>query len=543
MKKAILYIRVSTDEQAERGHSLAYQEEKLTMYCQLKGIEIVKLFKEDYSAKTFERPKIKEMISFLKANKNLIDEMLFIKWDRFSRNAGDAYQMIKMLNKMGVVPHATEQPLDLSVPENKTMLALYLTIPEVENDRRALNTISGMRRAKREGRYLGQAPKGYLNKRDDRNKPILVVDEANKHFIFRAFHEVAKGLKPVFTILQELRTDGFKSCKSGFWHIITNPIYYGGVEIPAFKEEKYEIVTGIHEPIITKAMYDEVQDVIYNRKRKVPTNNIRREEYPLRGNLQCSTCGKNLTGSTSKNRWGTSYYYYHCTKGCKERFDATKLNESFVEYLKLIKPSAEILNQFKTECLDIFKHNEKDRKNNVGRIEIDLKKYEERISNTQKLLIDGVIKPEEYRAIITNFEAEINALKKDKITFSTLDDELPQYTQFATQLFSNLDQMYVAADLETKSRLLGWMYPEKIIITKEGVPTPNLNKSISKLFNISKGLRPQKKRTFQEKLEKSNVVTALGFKPKTPSSVVRYSIQLSYAAIFRIAKVEIIFDK
>jgi site-specific DNA recombinase len=515
MKKAILYIRVSTDEQAERGHSLAYQEEKLTMYCQLKGIEIVKLFKEDYSAKTFERPKIKEMITFLKANKNLVDEMLFIKWDRFSRNAGDAYQMIKLLNKMGVVPHATEQPLDLSVPENKTMLALYLTIPEVENDRRALNTISGMRRAKREGRYLGQAPKGYLNKRDDRNKPILVVDEENRQFIFRAFQEVAKGLKPVFTILQELRAEGFKSCKSGFWHIISNPIYYGGVEIPAFKEEKYEIVTGIHEPIITKAMYEAVQDILYNRKKIVPTNNVRREEYPLRGNLQCSICGKNLTGSKTTNRWGAEYYYYHCTKGCKERFDAVELNKSFVEYLQKIKPTEEKIAQFKKESFDIFKHNETDRKNNSGRIEMDLKKYEERINNTQKLLIDGVIKPEEYRAIITNFEVEINNLKKDKITFSTLDDELPQYIQFATQLFSNLDQMYVAADLETKARLLGWMYPEKIILTEYGVPTPNFNKSFIKLFNVSKGLQPQKKRTFQEKLEKSNVVTSSGFKPET----------------------------
>jgi hypothetical protein len=116
-------------------------------------------------------------------------------------------------------------------------------------------------------------------------------------------------------------------------------------------------------------------------------------------------------------------------------------------------------------------------------------------------LIDGVIKPEEYRAIITNFEAEINALKKDKITFSTFDEELPQYPQFATQLFSNLDQMYVAADLETKSRLLCWMYPEKIIIKKEGVPTPNMNKSISKLFNISKGLQPQKKRLLKKNLK------------------------------------------
>jgi hypothetical protein len=61
--------------------------------------------------------------------------------------------------------------------------------------------------------------------------------------------------------------------------------------------------------------------------------------------------------------------------------------------------------------------------------------------------------------------------------------------------------MYVAADLETNSRLLGWMYPEKIIITKEGVPSPNMNKSISKLFNISKGLQPQKKGLFKKNLK------------------------------------------
>jgi site-specific DNA recombinase len=50
----------------------------------------------------------------------------FTKWDRFSRNAGDAYQMINILRKVGVEPQAIEQPLDLSVPENKMMLAFYL---------------------------------------------------------------------------------------------------------------------------------------------------------------------------------------------------------------------------------------------------------------------------------------------------------------------------------------------------------------------------------------------------------------------------------
>lgn len=66
--------------------------------------------------------------------------------------------MISTLNKLGIEPQAVEQPLDLSIPENKMMLAIYLSAPEVENDRRALNTFYGMRRARKEGRLMGRAP-------------------------------------------------------------------------------------------------------------------------------------------------------------------------------------------------------------------------------------------------------------------------------------------------------------------------------------------------------------------------------------------------
>ena len=80
----------------------------------------------------------------LKSRKLNADLLLFTKWDRFSRNAADAYGMISTLNKMGVEPQAIEQPLDLAIPENKIMLAFYLAAPEVENDRRALNIIVGI---------------------------------------------------------------------------------------------------------------------------------------------------------------------------------------------------------------------------------------------------------------------------------------------------------------------------------------------------------------------------------------------------------------
>ena len=40
-KKAILYVRVSTDEQADKGFSLQHQEERLRKYCELQGIDVV----------------------------------------------------------------------------------------------------------------------------------------------------------------------------------------------------------------------------------------------------------------------------------------------------------------------------------------------------------------------------------------------------------------------------------------------------------------------------------------------------------------------
>lgn len=138
-KSAILYARVSTDEQAARGYSLQNQEDVLRQYCHLQNIEVQKIFIEDHSAKTFNRPGWKKLMSEVSASKNVPDLLLFTRWDRFSRNTGEAYYIIKRLKKLGIDTQAIEQPLDLSVPENKMMLAFYLAIPEVENDRRSLN--------------------------------------------------------------------------------------------------------------------------------------------------------------------------------------------------------------------------------------------------------------------------------------------------------------------------------------------------------------------------------------------------------------------
>lgn len=191
MRKADLYIRVSTDEQADKGYSQRDQENRLRKYCELKSISIRNIYVEDHSAKSFNRPEWQKYLSNLRKLKNskVGTLLLFTKWDRFSRNAGDAYQMINQLRKLGVTPEAIEQPLDLTIPENKIMLAFYLAAPEVENDRRALNVIHGMRRARKEGRYMATAPLGYVNKMSEDKKKYIALHEIEAPILKWAFEE------------------------------------------------------------------------------------------------------------------------------------------------------------------------------------------------------------------------------------------------------------------------------------------------------------------------------------------------------------------
>lgn len=154
----ICYKRVSTDEQADRGFSFQHQEIVLTKYCEINNFNIVDIYTEDYSGKSFDRPEWKKIMAYIKKNRGKVDLILCNRWDRFSRNQYDSMTVIKELNKLGVTVNTVEQPLDITNPDNKILLSLYLTMPEVENDKIAMRTAEGSWRARMEGSWTAQAP-------------------------------------------------------------------------------------------------------------------------------------------------------------------------------------------------------------------------------------------------------------------------------------------------------------------------------------------------------------------------------------------------
>ncbi|MBK7558959.1 MAG: recombinase family protein [Chitinophagaceae bacterium] len=154
MKRAILMSRVSSDEQS-KVYSLDIQVEQLQAHCRKENIEIINVFKEDHSAKDFNRPEFKKFLQFVSKNKNKVDLLLVVTWDRFSRNVSESYAMISRLKNYGIEVQAIEQPLDLCVPENLMLHALYLSLPDIDNRRRSMKITGGVRAAKAAGRWLG----------------------------------------------------------------------------------------------------------------------------------------------------------------------------------------------------------------------------------------------------------------------------------------------------------------------------------------------------------------------------------------------------
>jgi DNA invertase Pin-like site-specific DNA recombinase len=83
---------VSSDEQAE-GCSLNEQERQLRSYCANRGYNVIDVYHEDYSAKYFDmkRPEMKKIYDYCRKHRGMVDKVLFVRWDRFSRNVEFAF--------------------------------------------------------------------------------------------------------------------------------------------------------------------------------------------------------------------------------------------------------------------------------------------------------------------------------------------------------------------------------------------------------------------------------------------------------------------
>lgn len=496
MEKVVIYTRVSTEEQADKGYSLRDQKDRLEKYCAIKNLTIVKHYEDDYSAQTFERPQFKKFLEFIKHNKRAADGFLIIRWDRFARNATDALVMLRNLSRQGVVVDAVEQPIDMSIPENKFMLNFYLTAPEVENDRRAMNTINGMRRAMKEGRWVSKPPLGYQFIYDEKQKPLLVKSE-RALLIKEVFELLATGSHTMEEVRKEIKLKGLKCEKNNFWKLVRNPVYCGKILLKAYKSEPEEVLQGIHEPIVSEELFYRVQNVLFNKKKIKAKPQTKSDFLPLRGFLVCPDCGKNLTGSASKGNGG-KYFYYHCQPGCAQRVKADVAHHSFGEWLDSFSFKPEIAELYLAVIEDTFKIEEGDRIATTRRIQKDIENANNNLLKVEKKYINDELERDSYLRLKESYKKEVFELQDRLIDLQSSDTEFMHYMSYGFSVLSNLKSCYESADVELKQKLIGSIFPEKLIYA-DGKYRTTKDSDILRLLCLSgadfKGMENKKSRT------------------------------------------------
>jgi len=513
MKKAVIMCRVSSDEQA-KGYSLDVQLESLTRHCVREDIEIIKHFKEDHSAKNFSRPEFKKFLEYAKRNKGKIDMLLITSWDRFSRNLTDSLIMLRRLKGMSIEVHAIEQPIDMSIPENKAMLAIFLAIPEIDNERRSIKIRGGVRGALKSGRWCRVAPIGYRNTRDSDNKPIIVPDE-RAEFIQKMFKYISLG-NTQSEVRRSLKDEGFKVSKTGVSKILRNKVYVGKIVVPELDEEPLRVIEGIHDAIIDEALFNKVQDIIEGRanKKKVNTNkSLHRYELPLRGVIECYKCSKMMTGSPSKGRHGTKYFYYHCNFCHKERIPAPKANALIEECLSNLSFTENANTIYKMMVKELLSGDENEEKKKKQLLSEEVRNTEERITKTQDMYIDGKIDESTYSESMKRYRDSKRKKEESQESINRTPSRYREWLKTGVNAMKNLSEQYKSSNVQAKQNLLVSIFPENFSISEKKCRTPRINDVLRYILQINKELTQKIGGNFSTNLEISSLVEPGGVEP------------------------------
>lgn len=174
MKRAVLYVRVSTDKQEAENQLIQLKE-----YCSRVGYVIVNEYVDVMSGVETRRPAYNLM--FDDASKKLFDVLVFWDLSRFSRS-GTAYtlQKLQQLENLGVDWESYQEQYFRSVGEFKpVLLSIMSTLAKIERDKISERTKAGLDRVRQNGQKLGR-PVGAKDKKKRRRKNYFENHNAQK---------------------------------------------------------------------------------------------------------------------------------------------------------------------------------------------------------------------------------------------------------------------------------------------------------------------------------------------------------------------------
>lgn len=452
--KVVIYIRVSTQEQAKEGYSIGEQEERLRKYAELMGWTVVEVFVDGgYSGGNIYRPALQDMIQFIKSEN--IDKVLVYKLDRLSRSQKDTLFLIEdvfLKNNTDFI--SLNENFDTATPFGRAMIGILAVFAQLEREQIKERMTMGREARAKDGNYAGSGTViiGY-----DYIDNELLVNEYEAMLVNQIFDMFIKGT-PIKTIEKTLNKKGMNH-RHGDWHDITikrllqNRHYIGEVK---FDGKWYQ---GKQTPIVDENVFDKAQALLKYRKDNNQSYNNKHTSY-LTGFMWCAQCGARYHRQCWKPKMDntkTAIYtcYSRSKKLTKMIVDRNCKNKNYpAEELENIVFS-EIRKLDNTDSIERIrnnknKENENDKK--IALIKGEIKDLSNQISKLMDLYsisgitIEDVDKKIEPLAIKrTKLVKELEALTSEEETGLTNEEILDIVSTFEKALEeNNLDDVRLA---------------------------------------------------------------------------------------------------
>ncbi len=326
--KYVIYCRKSTDTEDKQVLSLESQEGELVGLAKAQNLNVVEILHESKSAKAEGRPVFNRMLEMLAKGK--VDGIVCWKLDRLARNFVDGGKIIDMLQHGTFKEIRTHDAVHLPT-DNVLMIAMHFGMANQYIRDLSENVKRGNRTKLERGDWPNKSPLGYLN---DKATKKIVIDPDRSKYIARAFELYRTGKYGYRDISNMLFDEGFRSRsnhkvpKSKMHYILSDTFYFG------LMNAKGKLYNGNHEPIISKALYDSVQEVVQERLHPRKKTLL----FPIRGLATCGTCGCMYTASRKKG-----HDYYYCTNGkgvCTSHKTYLRENDLYAQLLPILEKLA-----------------------------------------------------------------------------------------------------------------------------------------------------------------------------------------------------------
>ncbi len=481
---AVIYARISSVAQAQKGHGLASQEARCREFARMKGYEVAEVFYDKaVSGGIIDRPGIQSALSYLKRCKNKGRHVLVI--DDISRIARDIRAHLDLREAIKEAGATLESPSIEFGEDSDSILVenLLASVSQHQRQKGAEQTKNRMRARLLNGYWPFKPPLGYQTQTVRGRGKMLVRDEPLASIIEEALEGYASGR---FQLQAEVARwleaqPAFPKNRYGEVTIeaanrlLTRFLYSGMVKRTDWGVSVRE---GQHEGLVSYETFLKVQERLAE-KAPAPARADISNDFILRGAVACADCGHPLTACWSKSKTGKKHPYYMCfKKGCegyRKSIRRDEMEDAFAALLTSLQPTRGLITFARGMFRNIW-----DQLRAQGKVQKQALARD--IAATQKkidALLDRIVNAES-DGLVLAYEQRITALDQERLLKSeklknagVSKRPFDEMFELAMQFIANPRALWDTGKLEVRQTVLKLAFQEPPrYCRKSGFRTP-----------------------------------------------------------------------